>query len=422
MTSTNITFTDPAELRRELNAAAAARIGRQPLEDGDRFTVRPSGEYREAARKIAVKGCGCEHCAAVPEDSGHINHLPGSDWHGWERVELEDGRGEWREREAVPAAPAPRREVTLTYSATRRVDPLSEMTGDTDRKVIDAAELMRQVRRAADRWVSGGYWEREDCISYVVSRIMAEVANRAHASGAKDAVRDLMARQIPAELAAPGVLKNRVRSWADREQARRMAELQSAGSGDDDAPDSDDDMSEEDLDRSAPAADTTPPAWVLPAEQARRAALGLAHRLGVGELGGVWESFYLLLRDIDAREGAAELNIDPAAMRQRTSRGARWIRTHLPTPGDFAAALDMMTRDDSREAKRTVERGLWRRAACQQAPRREGNRTHDQRPIPADIFDRHTDGRTHDMRATFSLELAVSHAVRNTGELAHAIH
>jgi hypothetical protein len=372
-------------------------------------------EIRAAAEHSALVGCGCDRCAdqlALLAHGGHIDHLPGADYHGLERVELEDGRGVWAERQPAPTAPAPRHTVALYYSPGERTDLLGELRGER-RDVIDAPELLRRIRRAADRWVSGGYWAREDCASYVIARVLGELSNRTDYAPPADTGRpsdvlawidaaplraaDVMARQIPAVIATPAALKRRVQDWANREEARRMAELASDRT-DADA-ESDDDMSGEELSRSAPAADVNRrAAWALDREPARRAAKALSVRLGAGELGGVWEAIYCLLRDIDTGTGATELGVEPAAMRQRVSRGARAIRKSCPTPGDLRSALDIGTDDRTGEAKRRAERGLWRACAILNAPH-----------IPADWGDR-TSATPGELAERRDIALAVRHA------------
>lgn len=344
-----VTFHNPADVRRDLNREAAKRV-RRDIDPSDLLKRRPleviREELREAARIAEVFGSA----------TGHIDHMPGADWHGFERISEDGIRGYWQEREAPVSAPAPSHAVSLWYVRMARTDLASVRTGVTS-DWMSAEDVLTTVRAGVRRLMSGrGYWDQEDAISYAVSRIL----NTGRRTGsARDVLRYIdRAERFPVTTTerhsvnprsvTPLAISRLVADWSRREARNREA-LESAAQETGAA------MSL--ADARVTSADGSVvdgaaiPAPALAPHAASSATDQLTDALGVGRIGGVWEALYVLIRDITTEDAAQELETTHAALRAKTSRGARWLRENLPTPAHLRSALDWYTDPTTRERK-----------------------------------------------------------------------
>lgn len=353
MSDKQVTFISTDQLARDVRRSRWNRSG--VIAD----PMRQSAEaLTEGARRVAIVKCGCEHCAAALDAAGDgtINHLPGADYHGMERIALTDVRGYWTEREAPTTAPAPKHERALWYRPMARTDLASVRVG-AQSDALTPADVMERVQSAVRRLMSSrGYWDQQDAASYMVGRILN--TGRRETGSAADVIRymDRVERfpvttrertSIPPSSVTPLALSRLVADWSRREAHAANDSLDAAAEGTPSLSDA--------LNTDARTGDVAPaqqaPAPALPPYAAERACDQLTTALGVGKLGGVWETLYVLIRDITTEDAAPELGTTHAALRAKTSRGAKWLRANLPTPADLRRALDWYTDPTTRERK-----------------------------------------------------------------------
>lgn len=343
-----ITFTDYRELADRRRATARRYPSVFAAED--RLTVRTA---EEIAAEIATARDWSELYGA---DGGHIDHLPGADYYGRERLVDADGRGVWEYIETPVSAPAPSHLVTLHYRPMADRSLTAARTGDTSTDWIGADAILRIAERAVSRLCGGrGYWERQDCLSYVVERILRTAPRTGRPS---DVLRYIdRADRMPVTTAdrsavhrravSPLALARLVADWSRREARHASESMEAARENGANMSMSDARTTGADGEQTA----TPTPAPALTPTAARAACDQLTDRLGVGTIGGVWEALYVLLRDVPTERAAEELGTTPDAFRAKTSRGARWIRKHLPTPADLRSAMDWYSDPDTRPRK-----------------------------------------------------------------------
>lgn len=360
-----VTFVSTDEIARQARRSRWNRSGviADPM-------LRTSEEYRADARRVAVKSCACEHCAAALDGAGDgtINHLPGADYHGMERIALTAVRGYWQEVAAPITAPAPRREKKLWY---RPMEPVTLQSARAPKsgapEYLTHAAALERVQRAVKRLCGGrGYWEREDAISYMTARILNAVkedtAPRRHGTAREviaymDHVWTLRhlhgadLPSVPSDLVTPLALSRLVADWSRREATHAAESIEAAQEAGANI------TLQEARPSGAPAekivAPTFPPAY------AARACDDITTRLGVGTLGGIWEALYCLLRDVTTEDAAEELETTHAALRAKTSRGSKALREKIaPTPADLRRIMDWYRDEDGARSRKMPARIL----------------------------------------------------------------